>query len=183
LCFSSWNKAAERIFGYAAEEAIGQPITIVIPQDRCDEEREILTRIRRGGHIDHFETIRQHKHGNLIAVSLTISPVKNADGQIVGASKILRDISEQKPNQQYIATLAREAKHRSRNLTPPMSAPSEGRILQKAKKLCRRDGKAWSLDDLQNGVTGVTMLTVVASEEDRTEYLNRAKALLETTRQ
>src|SRR6202020_2626709 len=63
---TSWNRGAERIFGYTAEEAIGQPITIVIPQDRQDEERVILTRIRRGERIDHFETVRQRKHGSLI---------------------------------------------------------------------------------------------------------------------
>jgi PAS domain S-box-containing protein len=95
---TSWNKGAEGVFGYTAEEAIGQPITIVIPQDRQDEERRILTRIRRGERIEHFETIRQHKHGNLIWVSLTISPVKNAEGKIVGASKTARDITEQKRN-------------------------------------------------------------------------------------
>jgi len=72
---TSWNKGAERVFGYTAEEAIGQPITIVIPRDRRDEEREILTRIRRGEHIDHFETVRQRKLGNSIPVSLTISPI------------------------------------------------------------------------------------------------------------
>jgi PAS domain S-box-containing protein len=72
---------AERVFGYTAEEAIGQPITIVIPQDRQDEERTILTRIRRGERIDHFETIRQRRDGSLIVVSLTVSPVKNAEGQ------------------------------------------------------------------------------------------------------
>src|ERR1700760_1677688 len=68
---TSWNKGAERIFGYSASEAIGQPITIVIPKDRHGEEREILTRIRQGERIDHFETIRQRKHGSLIVVSLT----------------------------------------------------------------------------------------------------------------
>src|SRR4029077_6174994 len=73
---TSWNKAAERVFGYSAREAIGQPITLVIPADRQSEEREILTRIRRGERIDHFETIRQRKDGGLIAVSLTVSPVK-----------------------------------------------------------------------------------------------------------
>lgn len=84
---TSWNTGAQRVFGYTAEEAIGQPITIVIPQDRQGEEREILTRIRRGERIDHFETIRQRKHGSLIVVSLTVSPVKNAAGKIVGASR------------------------------------------------------------------------------------------------
>jgi PAS domain S-box-containing protein len=112
----SWNGGAERIFGYPAKEAIGQPITIVIPQDRRDEERTILTRIRRGERIDHFETIRQHKNGGLLFVSLTVSPVKDAEGKIVGASKIARDITEQKRNQEQIATLAREAEHRSKNL-------------------------------------------------------------------
>ena len=113
---TSWNSGAERVFGYSAGEAIGQPITLVIPEDRQSEEREILTRIRRGERIDHFETVRQRKHGSLIVVSLTVSPVKDANGKIVGASKIARDITEQKRNQELIATLAREAEHRSKNL-------------------------------------------------------------------
>jgi PAS domain S-box-containing protein len=119
---TSWNKGAERIFGYTAEEAIGQPITIVIPQDRQDEERTILTRIRRGERIDHFETVRQRKRGSLIVVSLTISPVKNAEGKIVGASKIARDVTEQRRSQEQIATLAREAEHRSKNLLANVQA-------------------------------------------------------------
>jgi PAS domain S-box-containing protein len=119
---TSWNKGAEGVFGYTAEEAIGQPITIVIPQDRQDEERRILTRIRRGERIEHFETIRQHKHGNLIWVSLTISPVKNAEGKIVGASKTAREITEQKRTGEQIATLAREAEHRSKNLLANVQA-------------------------------------------------------------
>src|SRR5579863_9815646 len=119
---TSWNKGAARIFGYTAEEAIGQPITIVIPQDRHDEERSILTRIRRGERIDHFETIRQRKHGSLIVVSLTVSPVKNAEGKIVGASKSARDITEQKRSQEQIATLAQEAEHRSKNLLATVQA-------------------------------------------------------------
>jgi PAS domain S-box-containing protein len=112
---TSWSKGAERVFGYAAEEAIGQPITIVIPKDRQNEEREILTHIRRGEGV-HFETVRQRKQGGLIAVSITVSPVKNAEGKIIGASKIARDITEQKRNQEQIVTLAREAEHRSKNL-------------------------------------------------------------------
>ncbi|MGC2075355.1 MAG: PAS domain S-box protein [Xanthobacteraceae bacterium] len=119
---TSWNRGAERVFGYTAEEAIGRPITIVIPEDRQSEEREILTRIRRGERIEHFETVRQRKHGSLIVVSLTVSPIKNAEGKIVGASKIARDITEQKRNQEQIATLAREAEHRSKNLLANVQA-------------------------------------------------------------
>jgi PAS domain S-box-containing protein len=119
---TSWNRGAQRIFGYSVEEAVGQPITIVIPQDRQDEERTILTRIRRGERIDHFETVRQRKNGSLIVVSLTVSPVKNAEGRIVGASKIARDITEQKRNQELIATLAREAEHRSKNMLANVQA-------------------------------------------------------------
>jgi PAS domain S-box-containing protein len=119
---SSWNKGAERLFNYTAEEAIGQPITIIIPQDRLDEERVILARIRRGERIDHFETVRQRKHGGLCSISLTVSPVKNAEGKIVGASKIARDITEQKRNQEHISVLAREAEHRSKNLLSNVQA-------------------------------------------------------------
>src|SRR3984885_169462 len=118
----SWNKGAERVFGYTAEEAIGQPITIVIPEDRHDEERQILTRIRRGERIEHYETVRRRKHGSLIAVSLTVSPVRDAEGKIVGASKIARDITEQRRSQEQIATLAREAEHRSKNLLASVQA-------------------------------------------------------------
>jgi PAS domain S-box-containing protein len=119
---TSWNKGAERVFGYSASEAIGQPITLVIPEDRQSEEREILTRIRRGERIDHFETVRQRKNGSLIVVSLTVSPVKDGSGKIVGASKIARDITEQRRNQELIATLAREAEHRSKNILASVQA-------------------------------------------------------------
>jgi PAS domain S-box-containing protein len=119
---TSWNTGAERIFGHTAEEAIGQPITIVIPQDRQHEEHTILTRIRRGERIDHFETVRQRKHGSLVVVSLSVSPVKNAEGKIVGASKIARDITEQKRSEEQIVILAQEAEHRSKNLLASVQA-------------------------------------------------------------
>jgi len=119
---TSWNTGAERVFGYSAHEAIGQPITLVIPQDRQSEERGILTRIRRGERIDHFETIRQRKDGGLIKISLTVSPVKDANGTVVGASKIARDITEQKRNQEKISVLAREAEHRSKNILSNVQA-------------------------------------------------------------
>jgi PAS domain S-box-containing protein len=119
---TSWNRGAERVFGYTAAEAIGQPITIVIPQDRQTEEHGILARIRRGERIDHFETVRQRKDGSLIAVSLSVSPVKNALDKIVGASKIARDITEQKRSHERLATLAREAEHRSKNVLASVQA-------------------------------------------------------------
>ncbi len=89
----SWNNAAERLFGYTAAEAVGQSITLIIPPDRIDEESRILERLRRGEPIDHFETIRMRKDGKRLNVSLTISPVKDVDGRIIGASKIARDIT------------------------------------------------------------------------------------------
>jgi PAS domain S-box-containing protein len=113
---TSWNKGAERLFGYLAEEVIGKPVTILIPQDRQNEEFAILERIRRGDRIDHYETIRQRKDGSLIDVSLTISPMRGVDGSVVGASKIARDISERKRSEAQISALAREAEHRAKNL-------------------------------------------------------------------
>jgi PAS domain S-box-containing protein len=92
----TWNAAAERLFGYTAAEAVGQSITMLIPSERLSEEDEVLSRIRRGISVDHFETIRQHKSGRLIDISLTVSPIRLGDGTIVGASKIARDITEQR---------------------------------------------------------------------------------------
>src|SRR6185312_7306905 len=92
----SWNHGAERIFGYTAQEAIGQPITMLIPPDHAEDEPMILNRIRRGEAVDHYETVRRHKDGSLIDISLTISPIKDRQGRIVGASKIARDITERK---------------------------------------------------------------------------------------
>jgi PAS domain S-box-containing protein len=93
---TTWNRGAERLFGYTAKETIGKPIMILIPSDRHDEEPAILERIRRGERIEHYETIRQRKDGSLVDISLTVSPVKNANGRIIGASKIARDITARK---------------------------------------------------------------------------------------
>ena len=93
---TSWNRAAERMFGYTAAEAIGRSIRMIIPADRQAEEDLVLSRIRAGQAITHFETIRQRKDGTLIPISLTVSPIYDDAGTVIGASKIARDISERK---------------------------------------------------------------------------------------
>ena len=118
----NWNQGAERIFGYTAEEVVGKSITILIPPDRHDEEPSILERIRRGERVEHFETVRMRKHGSRVDISLTISPVKNAEGKIIGASKIARDITERKRSEAQIAILAREAEHRAKNVLATVQA-------------------------------------------------------------
>jgi PAS domain S-box-containing protein len=113
---TSWNRGAQLLFGYTAEEAVGQPVTLLIPVDRHNEEPFILGRIRRGESVDHYETIRQTKDGRLIDISLTVSPIKNERGEIIGASKIARDISESKRAQERLKLLLREMDHRVKNL-------------------------------------------------------------------
>lgn len=103
---TSWNASAEKMFGYAADEAIGQPITILIPTDRLQEEDMILKHVSEGRKIEHFETVRQKKNGELIPISLTISPIRDSDGVIVGISKIARNISTRKLAEERQARLA-----------------------------------------------------------------------------
>jgi PAS domain S-box-containing protein len=103
---TSWNQGAERIFGYSAEEAVGQNIAFIIPQDRRDEETHILERLRRGERVEHFETVRLTKDGKPVDISVTISPVKDADGRIIGASKVARDITERKQSERELAERA-----------------------------------------------------------------------------
>jgi PAS domain S-box-containing protein len=103
----SWNRGAQRLFGYSADDVIGKPITILIPPERQDEGPQILARIRRGEHLDHYETVRRRKDGGLVDIALTVSPLKDAGGRIIGASKIARDITERKQAER--ALRAREA--------------------------------------------------------------------------
>jgi PAS domain S-box-containing protein len=112
----TWNRGAELLFGYTAKEAVGRPVTILIPMDRQDEEPFILERVRRGEKVDHYETIRQRKDGSLVDISLTVSPIKNERGEIVAASKIARDITETKRAQERQELLLREMDHRVKNL-------------------------------------------------------------------
>jgi PAS domain S-box-containing protein len=129
---TSWNQSAERLFGYSAEEAIGRPISILFPPDRLDEEPKIIERLKRGERVDHFETVRMRKDGSHVEISLTISPLRDASGRIVGASKVARDITELKRvreelrNAKEIAEGANKSKDRflaalSHELRTPLS--------------------------------------------------------------
>jgi PAS domain S-box-containing protein len=114
---TSWNNGAKRLFGYTADEVIGKPVAILIPADRQNEEPGILARLRKGQPIDHYETVRKRKDGTLLDISLTVSPLRNAEGKIVGASKIARDITEKKRAQQAL----RESEERFRAVVDNIS--------------------------------------------------------------
>jgi PAS domain S-box-containing protein len=119
---TSWNKGAERIYGYVPEEVIGKPISILIPPERQHEEDIIVERLRRGDHTDHFDTVRRRKEGDLINVSLTISPVRDADGKAIGASLIAQDITERKRSEEREHLLMREVSHRAKNMLSVVEA-------------------------------------------------------------
>ncbi len=133
---TSWNAGAERLFGYSAEEAIGQHITLVIPEERQSEEADILDRLRRGQPVDHFHTIRRRKDGALLDVSLSISPVRDSSGQVIGASKVARDITSQKRAEREL----RESEQRFRVITDasPIMVWMSG-----TDKLCYYFNKGW----------------------------------------
>jgi PAS domain S-box-containing protein len=137
---TSWNKGAERLFGYTAEETLGKPVTMIVPLDRLDEEVGILERIKRGERTEHFETVRQRKDGSLVEVSLTTSPIRTPEGDVVGASKIARDITERKRAHDRQLFLLRELQHRTQNLFTVIQSVVnrslvEGHTLDEAKML------------------------------------------------
>ena len=126
---TSWNRGAEQIFGYKAEEVLSKPVNILIPADNPNEEPGILERLRRGERINHYETVRIRKDGTPINISLTVSPVRDSTGKIVGASKIARDITERnridaerRKIEAQNAILAREAEHRTKNILTTVQA-------------------------------------------------------------
>lgn len=133
---TSWNKSAERIFGYTAEEATGQHITLIIPPERHAEELDILARLRRGERVDHFQTVRRRKDGSLLDISITISPVRDPSGTVIGASKVARDITAQKQTERAL----RESEQRFRVITDasPIMVWMSG-----TDKLCYYFNKGW----------------------------------------
>jgi len=119
---TSWNHGAERLFGYSAAEIIGKSITVIIPQERLSEEKEIIARVVRGERVDHFETVRQRKDGRLVDISLTVSPVRNKEGRIIGASKVARDITERKRSEELVRELNSSLEARVRERTSELEA-------------------------------------------------------------
>lgn len=159
----TWNYGAERIFGYTPDEAIGKSIRMLIPADRQSEEDDVLAKIRLGQVVDHFETVRQRKDGTLIDVSVTISPIKNADGQIVGASKIARDVSEQRKlravadeasrlKDEFLAVLSHELR------TPLNTVLGYARMLRREDKRMNGELRERALDALERNADTLTRL-------------------------
>lgn len=129
---SSWNKGAERIFGYTGDEVIGKSITILIPPGRHNEEPDIIDRIKRGERVDHYETVRVRKDGSLVDISLTVSPIRDSTGKVTGASKIARDISDRKEVQRREQMLTQEIHHRTKNLFAVVQAVVSRSFSEKA---------------------------------------------------
>ena len=154
---TSWNRGAERIFGYTAEEMIGQPILRLFPPDRLTEEDDILARLRRGVRVDHFETVRRRKDGQLIDVSLTISPVRDSSGRIIGASKIARDITERKRAEEALRDLKDNLERRVAERTHELAAANQ-RLLaeaaerERAEEALRQAQKMEAVGQLASGI-------------------------------
>ena len=162
----SWNRAAERLFGYTAEEAVGQPISLIIPPERLHEEEEILKKLRRGERIDHFETVRLAKSGRRIDVALTISPIRGASGAIIGASKIARDITERKACQEAQERTIRELRRAEE-------------ALREADR-CKDEFLAVLAHELRNPLAPIRYAVAMARKEERPETDRlQAQAIIE----
>jgi PAS domain S-box-containing protein len=158
---TTWNLGAQRMFGYTAEEVIGKSVTLLFPPDHIDEEPAILARLRRGERIEHYETIRRRKDGTLIDVSLTVSPIKDHTGHIIGASKIARDITQHKRAEQalreadrrkdeFLATLAHELRN-------PLAPIRQAALISKAPTATEAQ-KRWSHDVISRQVHHMALL-------------------------
>ncbi|MDP9079659.1 MAG: PAS domain S-box protein [Bacteroidota bacterium] len=174
---TSWNDSAERMFGYTAAEMIGQSILKLIPADRQEEEPEILARLKTGQRMEHFETKRLTKYGTLLDVSLTISPIKDAEGNIIGLSKIARDITEKKQEEMrkndFIAMVSHELK------TPLTSMKS---YLQVLLSLAKKDGHEFRINALTRAETQAQKMTVMINDFLNLARLEEGKIALHKTR-
>jgi len=189
---TSWNKAAERLFGYTADEVIGKSITILIPPERLDEEPAILARLRRGERVDHFETVRRRKDGKRLDISLTISPVRDAYGRIIGASKIARDITAAKSVEAQMRQANKALEQFAFSVTHDLQEPLRSvkiyseLLMQEYEEKLTGDGLVY-LRFLRSGASRMESLvrdllayTRAANEETQTELADADQALTET---
>ena len=154
----TWNKGAARLFGYEATEAIGQPINMLIPLERQDEEPAILDRIRRGERIDHYETVRIRKDRSLVDISLTVSPLRGANGSVIGASKIARDITERRHQEKHRQLLINELNHRVKNTLATVQSI--------ASQTFRNDGHDTSLNQFERRLIALSTAHDVLTREN-----------------
>ena len=175
---TSWNHGATRLFGYTADEMIGKPATIVIPADTHDEEPTTLARIRRGERIEPYETVRQRKDGSLVEVLLTVSPVKNPEGEIIGTSKIAVDITERRRVEQQQRLLVREMDHRVKNLF----ALASGVVSLSARSAATPEQFASAVRDRLAALARAHALTLPVTSEGgkRIEQSTTLHALIQT---
>jgi PAS domain S-box-containing protein len=154
---TSWNKSAERLFGYTASEAIGRSITMIIPPDRLDEEPKIIEQLKRGERVDHFETVRMRKDGSRFDISLTISPVRDNKGRIVGASKVARDVTERKHSERRLQEFNRELEKLVAARTSELEQANRAllRDLEEREKLEHQLRESQKLEGLGNLASGV----------------------------
>jgi len=186
---TSWNKSAERLFGYTAEEIIGQSVTRLIPADRLDEEPRIIERLKAGERVDHFETVRRRKDGTLLDISLTISPVRDANGRIIGASKIARDITQRQRAEAEIRRANRDLEQfafsASHDLQEPLRSVKIYSELLTQRFSSKLDGQALEfLRYLRAGAARMELLvsdllayTQVSKREDGPEFVDANAAL------
>jgi PAS domain S-box-containing protein len=170
---TSWNQSAERLFGYTAGETIGRSITLLIPPERLDEEPRILERLRRGERMDHFETVRVRKDGTRLDISLTISPVRDAHGRIVGASKIARDITDRKRAEQRLATQNSVTHSLAESASLHEVAPKILRAI--CEHLHWQVGALWYVDEQEKVLRCAEMYHPPGVQVPRFEAISRAR--------
>jgi PAS domain S-box-containing protein len=173
---TTWNRGAERIFGYTAGEIIGKSVSVLIPEDHRDEMPMILARVRKGERIDHYETVRRGKDGALLDISLTVSPVRGLDGRIVGASKVARDITELKRERQQRDLLLREMDHRVKNLF----ALANGVVAISARTASTPKELAHVVGERLGALARAHALTVSSSSRDGIGQVTTLHALIQT---
>ena len=182
----SWNAGAERLFGYTAEEAVGRPITLIIPPERQDEERAILERLRRGERVEHFETVRVAKDGRRLDISLTVSPIRDDAGHVIGASKIARDITERKRAEKAL----RESEERYRRAAAEAAQAAEANAKFRAffeqgtnfAGVLALDGTVVEANRLCLDACGFTRDEVIGKPFWECGWWNRSAALMEMVR-